>query len=264
MIFLAGFIYLPKKLTIIISVAAIFGHNLLDPVSFTNPTMSAIWSFIHVRNMFPVGEINLILAYPMVPWIFLMPLGYYFGELYKKDVDHGIRIKKLWQYGILITSIFIILRFSNIYGDSIKWAIQDSFALTLMSFFSLTKYPPSLLYLLITIGPTLIFLALAEKWSGGTFDKLITIGRVPMFFYVAHIFAIHIAATLAAVLTGYNIPDMVIDVFVTRQPELQGYGFNLGVVYLVWIAIILILYPICSWFNKYKSNNRDKWWLSYL
>ena len=133
-----------------------------------------------------------------------------------------------------------------------------------MSFLSFTKYPPSLLYLLITIGPTLIFLALAEKWNGGVFNKLITIGRVPMFFYVAHIFAIHILAVIAALLTGFNFFDMVIDVWVNEQPELIGYGFNLGIVYLVWIFLILILYPICSWFYKYKSNNREKWWLSYL
>lgn len=264
MIFLAGFIYLPKKLTIIISLVAIFGHNLLDSVSFSNSTLSTIWSFLHVRSPIPIGEMNLVVIYPMIPWIFLMPLGYYFGELYKKNVSQQFRTQKLFQLGIGITVLFFIIRFANIYGDSISWSNQGSISLTIMSFFSLSKYPPSLLYLLITIGPTLIFLALAEKLNGRIFDKLITIGRVPMFFYVAHIFAIHIAATIAALLTGYNFSDMVIEIFVTRQPELQGYGFSLPIVYLVWVAIILILYPISSWFNKYKSTNRDKWWLSYL
>jgi uncharacterized membrane protein len=264
MIFLAGFIYLPKKFAIIVSLIAIFGHNLLDSVSFTDPTISAIWSFLHVRSPVPIGGINLRIIYPMIPWIFLMPLGYYFGELYKSTVPAKFRIEKLWQLGIGITALFFILRFSNIHGDSILWSNQETLSLTIMSFFNLSKYPPSLLYLLITIGPTLIFLALAERWNGVLFDKLITIGRVPMFFYVAHIFAIHIAATLAAVLTGYNFSDMIIELFVTRQPELKGYGFNLGIVYLVWILIIFILYPICSRFNSYKSNNKDKWWLSYL
>lgn len=264
MIFLAGFIYLPKKLIIIISLVAIFGHNLLDSVSFSNSTLSTIWSFLHVRSPIPIGEINIVVIYPMIPWIFLMPLGYYFGELYKKNVSQQFRTQKLFQLGIGITVLFFIIRFANIYGDSISWSNQGSISLTIMSFFSLSKYPPSLLYILITIGPTLIFLALAEKLNGRIFDKLITIGRVPMFFYVAHIFAIHIAATIAALLTGYNFSDMVIEIFVTRQPELQGYGFSLPIVYLVWVAIILILYPISSWFNKYKSNNRDKWWLSYL
>lgn len=264
MIFLAGYIHLPKKLGIIIALIAIFGHNLLDGISPSDPFLSLIWSFFHVKNLHTFGGINIFIAYPIIPWIFLMPLGYYFGELYKKDITSEYRIQKLWQLGISISALFFILRFTNVYGDQISWLNYDSLTVTIMSFFSLTKYPPSLLYLLITIGPTLIFLVIAEKLNGGIFDKLITIGRVPMFFYVAHIFAIHIAAVIAAMITGYSFSDMVIDVFVTLQPELQGYGFNLAIVYLVWIVLVLILYPICNWFNKYKSNNRDKWWLSYL
>lgn len=264
MIFLAGFIYLPKYLTISISIIAITTHNLFDSITFSNPIISAIWSLLHVQSIFPFTGVDLFVAYPMIPWIFVMPLGYYFGELYKKDVDKQHRIKKLWQYGIIITTLFVVLRVSNIYGDMIKWETYDSFSLTIMSFLNLTKYPPSLLYLLITIGPTLIFLALAENFKGAVFSKLITIGRVPMFFYVSHIFAIHIMAVIAALLTGFNFSDMIIDVWVNMQPELSGYGFNLFVVYLVWIFLILILYPICWWFNKYKSSNRDKWWLSYL
>ncbi|MCW8850244.1 MAG: heparan-alpha-glucosaminide N-acetyltransferase domain-containing protein [Melioribacteraceae bacterium] len=264
MIFLAGFIHLPKMFVIIISLIAIFGHNLLDGFAPTNPILSAIWSFLHVRAPIPNVGINLIVIYPMIPWIFLMPLGYYFGELYKKDVNPNFRTKKLWQLGLGTTALFFIIRFANFYGDQIVWTYHETFSFTIMSFFDLSKYPPSLLYLLITIGPTLIFLALAEKWEGGLFDKLITIGRVPMFFYVAHIFAIHIGATIAAVLTGYKFSDMVIDFFVIRQPELQGYGFSLPIVYLVWVLIIVVLYPFCSWFNNYKSNNKDKWWLSYL
>lgn len=264
MIFLAGYIHLPKKLGISIALIAIFGHNLLDGVSPSDPFLSLIWSFLHVKNLHTFGGINIFIAYPMIPWIFLMPLGYYFGDIYKKDVASEYRTQKLWQLGIAISALFFVLRFTNVYGDQIAWLNYDSLTVTIMSFFNLTKYPPSLLYLLITIGPTLIFLILAEKLSGGFFDKLITIGRVPMFFYVAHIFAIHIAAVIAAMITGYSFSDMVIDVFVTLQPELQGYGFNLAIVYLVWIILVLILYPICSWFNKYKSNNRDRWWLSYL
>jgi uncharacterized membrane protein len=264
MIFLAGFIFLPKQLVIAISILAIFGHNTLDGISPSDPVVSLFWSLLHVQNLHPLGDINLFIAYPMIPWIFLMPLGYYFGALYKKDVDPSYRTKKLMQYGILITSLFIVIRFSNIYGDSSEWALQDLFSFTIMSFLNLTKYPPSLLYLLITIGPTLIFLAFAEKWKEGIFKIMIKIGRVPMFFYVAHIFAIHIMAVFAAFLTGYAFSDMVIDVFVTRQPELQGYGFGLHIVYLAWIILLLMLYPICSWFDNYKRNNRDKWWLSYL
>ena len=253
MIILAGFIFLPKKLVISISVLGIFGHNLFDSLEFSNEFLSVLWTILHVK-----APIN------FDGYIFLMPMGYYFGELYKKEIDSEFRIKRLWQLGIVITLLFLFLRISNFYGDPSQWSVMDSFTYTLMSFFNLTKYPPSLLYLLITTGPTFIFLALAEKWKGKFFDILITIGRVPMFFYVSHIFAIHISATIAAMLTGYNFSDMIIDFFVTLQPELQGYGFGLPIVYIVWLLILAMLYPISSWFNKIKTNNKDIWWLSYL
>lgn len=264
MIFLAGFIHLPKKLMIALSVLVIFGHNALDGMMPEGSFMSGLWSFLHVFNEVPLGNIQLYIAYPMLPWIFVMPLGYYFGELYKPSVSPEFRVKRLWQLGISITLAFFIIRFVNIYGDPYPWAIQKSFDFTVMSFFNLTKYPPSLLYLLITLGPSIIFLALAEKWKGSFFDKLTTIGRVPMFFYIIHIYIIHLLALIAAVLTGFNASDMVIDFWVNDEPELQGYGFSLWVVYFVWIALIIGLYPLCNWFDIYKNSNRDKWWLSYL
>ena len=103
-----------------------------------------------------------------------------------------------------------------------------------------------------------------RKWRGPFFDKLITIGRVSMFFYIIHIYIIHLLALIAAVFTGFKASDMVIDFWVNELPELQGYGFNLWVVYLIWIVLTFALYPICSWYNNYKTNHRDKWWLSYL
>lgn len=264
MIFLAGFIYLPKKFVITISLMGIVSHNLFDTIAPSGQISSAIWTFIHEENQIRIGNINLYVAYPLIPWIFLMPMGYYFGELYIKDINSNYRIRVLLNLGIGITVLFIILRFTNFYGDPYQWTTQKSLIFTIMSFFNLNKYPPSLLYLLVTIGPTLIFLSFAEKWNGLVFDKLIIIGRVPMFFYVAHLFAIHTAAVFAAILTGYSFSDMIIDNFVTLQPELQGYGFGLFIVYLVWVIIIAILYPISKWFNNFKNNNRDKWWLSYL
>lgn len=264
MIFLAGFIHLPKKLMIVLSILVILGHNALDGVMPEGAFMSGLWSFLHVFNVVPLGNIQLFIAYPILPWVFVMPLGYYFGEFYKPSVSPEFRVKRLWQLGISITLAFFIIRFVNIYGDPYPWSPQKSFDFTVMSFFNLTKYPPSLLYLLITLGPSIIFLAVTEKWKGSFFDKLITIGRVPMFFYIIHIYFIHLLALIAAVLTGFNASDMVIDFWINEEPQLQGYGFSLWVVYLVWIALIIGLYPLCSWFNNYKSNNRDKWWLSYL
>ena len=264
MIFLAGFIHLPKKLMIFLSVLVIVGHNAFDAFTPEGPIMSGLWIFLHEFGMVNIGNIDAHVAYPILPWVFVMPLGYYFGELYKPTVNSSFRIKRLWQLGIGITLAFFILRFINIYGDPYFWSSQKSIGFTIMSFFNVTKYPPSLMYLLITLGPSIIFLALTEKWRGPFFDKLITIGRVPMFFYIIHIYIIHLLALIAALFTGFKASDMVIDFWVNEQPELQGYGFNLWVVYLLWILLIIALYPACSLFNKYKSNNRDKWWLSYF
>ncbi len=264
MICLAGFIYLPKKPVILISILVIVGHNIFDSFAPTGNIIAELWSFLHVFNIIDIGNIEVFIAYPILPWVFVMPLGYYFGELYKPTVQSQFRIKKLLQLGLGLTAAFFVLRFLNLYGDPYFWSSQDSFSFTIMSFFNVTKYPPSLLFLLITIGPSILFLAFAEKWKGAIFDQLIIIGRVPMFFYIIHIYVIHIFAVVAALLTGFSASDMVIDLWVTLQPTLQGYGFDLLAVYLIWIILIIGLYPICSWYNTYKSSNRDKWWLSYL
>tara|TARA_R110000796_G_scaffold104102_1_gene213713 strand:+ start:65977 stop:67152 length:1176 start_codon:yes stop_codon:yes gene_type:complete len=264
MICLAAFINLPKKLVIFVSIVVISTHNAFDSFAPTNPIISEIWTFLHVFNLIDIGNLQIFVAYPIIPWIFVMPLGYYFGALYKPIVTPKDRTKRLFQMGIVLTSSFFILRSINLYGDPYFWSVQDSFGFTVMSFFNITKYPPSLLFLLITIGPAIIFLAFAEKWKGAFAEKLIIIGRVPMFFYIIHIYIIHIAAFIASLVTGFKASDMVIDLWVTLQPGLQGYGFSLWIVYSIWIILILALYPLCSWYNKYKSENRQKWWLSYL
>ncbi|RYC52464.1 DUF1624 domain-containing protein [Flagellimonas olearia] len=264
MVCLAGFIHLPRKLMIALSLIAVFGHNLLDSVAPTDPVTSGIWTLLHVFNLLDLGSFQLFVGYPMIPWIFVMPLGYYFGGLYLPSFDAKLRIKRLFQMGAGMVLVFFALRAFNTYGDPNLWADQDSIGLTIASFFNVTKYPPSLLYLLITLGPSLIFLGLVENWQNYWTEKLVVIGRVPMFFYILHIYAIHVLAVFAAILTGFNFSDMVIDLWVTLQPQLRGYGFSLWVVYLIWILLTLALYPICSWYNDYKTTHREKWWLTYL
>ncbi len=264
MICLAGFVHLSKNMVIAVSILVIVGHNAFDSFTPTGNFSSGIWAFLHEFKLLNFGDISIFTAYPILPWIFVMPLGYYFGEFYKPTFDSKLRIKILLQIGIGLTLSFFILQFINFYGDPYFWSIQDSWSATVMSFFKITKYPPSLLYLLITIGPSIMLLAFAEKWKGWFFNKLVIIGRVPMFFYIIHLYLIHLVALLAVIATGHNPSDMFIDIWVTLQPGLKGFGFNLGIVYLIWIALTIGLYPICQWYNNYKSNNRDKWWLSYL
>ena len=242
----------------------VFGHNLLDPIAPTDPVASGFWTLLHVFNIVDMGSFQLFVGYPIIPWIFVMPLGYYLGELYKPSFDAKLRIKRLFQLGSGMTLLFFVMRTINVYGDPYFWSAQDSMGMTIASFFNITKYPPSLFYLLLTLGPSLIFLALAENWRNKWTEKLVVIGRVPMFFYIVHIYVIHFFAVLAALFTGFDFSDMVIDLWVTLQPQLQGYGFDLWVVYLIWILLTIGLYPLCSWYNNYKTAHREKWWLSYL
>jgi uncharacterized membrane protein len=264
MIFLAGFIHLPKKLMISLCFIVVFGHNLLDSVAPAGSVASGFWAFLHVFNIVNMGSFQVFVGYPLIPWIFVMPLGYYFGELYKPSYDSKLRIKRLFQLGLGLTLLFFILRTINVYGDPYTWTNQGSLGMTIASYFNVTKYPPSVLYLLVTLGPSILFLALMEKVQNQWTEKLVVIGRVPMFFYILHIYVIHLLAVVAALSTGFDFSDMVIDLWVTFQPQLKGYGFNLWVVYLIWIFLTIALYPICSWYNNYKTNHREKWWLSYL
>src|SRR5450755_1941358 len=162
-------------------------------------------------------------------------------------------------------TLFCLFRIFNIYGDAALWSTQKNAAFSLLSFLNVTKYPPSLLYSLITLGPAMIFLALAEKPLNSVSKKIIVFGRVPFFYYVVHIFLIHLLALAGAVLSGYTWSDMILSDKVNRVPALKGYGFNLLTVYLVWIGLIIILYPCCKCYERYKRTHQSsRWWLSYL
>lgn len=265
MISLALFIRLPKYLSIGIALLMIFGHNLLD--GFTpdvNEFFSFIWKLLHVQSHVVFGDFMVKIAYPVIPWLGVMVMGYYMGELYRPEFDPKRRLKILVYSGISCLLLFVLLRSGNFYGDPVPWVKQSTSLFSLLSFLNVTKYPPSLLYLLITIGPSLVFLYIFERFDFSWLSPLITIGRVPMFWYIVHLYVIHIVATIAAMLTGYHFSDMILSNFVTQEPHLKGFGFSLGIVYLIWIGICLFLYALAKRYDHYKSSNRDKWWLSYL
>ena len=264
MICLAGFIHLPKYAVIAICLLGVAGHNLLDGYMPAGQITGGIWKVLHISDFLAAGQLPFFIAYPLIPWIFVMPLGYYFGLWYRSGVEPGIRIRRLTRLGLVLTGLFFVLRALNIYGDPTPFAMQDSATYSLLSFFNLTKYPPSLLYLLVTLGPSILFLAAAERFEAKWTGPLVVIGRVPMFFYIIHIYAIHILAVFAVVLSGHNASDMVISFWVSNEPQLQGYGFGLWMVYLVWMVLVLALYPLCYQYDAYKTRNRQFWWLSYL
>ncbi len=264
MICLAGLIHVPKRLVLALSLIVIFGHNALDHFSFTGETGSVIWTFLYEYKIVNVGGADIFIGYQIIPWIFVMPLGYYLGALYLPEVDQLYRVHTLRTLGIGALSMFLFLRIVNVYGDPVPWTVFESWVTTIMSFLNVAKYPASLLFLLVTLGGALLFLSVAERWSGTLHQIITTFGRVPLFFYIVHLYVIHLLASLAAVATGFSFPDMIIDVWVTLQPELKGYGFSLWVVYATWIALTVLLYPLCKWYDAYKRTHRELWWLSYL
>lgn len=265
MIALALFIQLPKYLSISLAVLMIFGHNALDGfIPEGNRLMAFLWKLLHVQGGGEYKGFTLRISYPVVPWIGVMAMGYYFGEIYRPEFEKRRRLKILFYSGLSFILLFIALRSFNFYGDPSPWEIQSSSLFSFLSFINVTKYPPSLLYLLITLGPSLLFLYLFEKFDFSWIKPIITIGRVPMFWYILHLYVIHAVATVAALLTGFAFSDMVLTGFISFEPQLKGYGFSLWAVYLFWVGICLILYPVSKWYDGYKRANRQKWWLSYL
>jgi uncharacterized membrane protein len=254
MIVLAALVYLPVRHIVVISLAVIFGHNLLDgiePQSFG--AWAPAWSLLHVSQPIPYGFV----AYPLVPWIAVMSLGYCIGSLFDLEREH--RRQWFMYLGAGSLTLFVLLRATNVYGDPADWTLQSTTVRTLLSFVDVYKYPPSLQYLLLTLGAALLLLAALEPVRGKFAEVLRTFGRVPLFFYVLHIALAHLAAGVIALAMGFGTA-LLSDDFM-QVP--QQWGFGLPVVYIAWLFVVATLYPACRWFAAVKRR-RDDWWLSYL
>jgi uncharacterized membrane protein len=265
MISLSLLIHLPLRWIMGIGILLIAGHNALDGIQVPGEGFaSVIWSLLHQPGFFSTDHFNLVVGYPVIPWIGVISLGYCLGNIYLPSFDPQKRKKILSWTGWGAVALFILLRTINIYGDPSPWSTQKNIVFTLLSFLNTTKYPPSLLYLLMTLGPAMIFLSVTEKPMGFFSRKITLFGRVPMFYYIVHLYWLHLLAMLAVVLTGHKWSEMVLNGFIGESSQLRGFGFNLFTVYLIWIAIVLSLYPLCKWYDRYKKNHRSTWWLSYL
>ena len=267
MVFMSAIIYLPPKIILATALLILFTHNLFDNIHVAGNSFSDfLLAELHERKRFSFSGHFVTTGYSLIPWLSTMMLGYCFGAFYKKEMNPALRKKYFLIIGSIAIAMFILIRSINIYGDMNPWQVQPTFIMTICSFLNVTKYPPSLLYTLMTLGPALIVLALLEK-PLKSFEKLIIhIGRVPLFFYILHIFLIHLLGIVAVVASGRPWTDMI---FTTMQnakdsPWLTGYGFSLAGTYMVWIVVILLLYPLCKWYDRYKTNHKEKWWLSYL
>lgn len=257
MVILSALVYLPRKVIFAIALATIALHNLLDPI---NPeslgAFGPLWHLLHRPGLVSTSPL-VIVGYPLIPWFAVMAIGFSIGDVFTWEPSR--RRKVLLYAGITASVLFVVLRMINDYGDPNPWSQQRSFALTLSSFGNATKYPPSLIYILMTLGPTLIALSLLEN-ARGTVSRAISVyGRVPMFYYILHLFLIHILAYGFAVWQGGDGSFLNLDV----ESFPKWYGTGLPGVYLAWAIVVLLLYWPCKWFARVKSQRTD-WWLSYI
>lgn len=267
MIALSLLVFLPFRVILAIGLLIIFGHNLFDNTHIPGHGLdSFLWSALHDPREGPDGfnffGRSVGVGYPVLSWIGVIATGYCFGALYKSSVNPQLRKKWLLILGGTAIILFFILRAVNIYGDPQPWTLQNTSTFTLLSFINVTKYPPSLQYILITLGPAILFLIFAERQYLNVSNPIIHIGRVPMFFYLFHIYLLHLFAMIAAKLTGFQWNDMVSQVPLTPTPK--GFGFSLLTVYIIWVVVVFLLYPLCKLYDNYKSSHKEKWWLSYV
>jgi uncharacterized membrane protein len=251
MVLLSALIWLPRWALASLALLIVAGHNLFDSVrAEVLGNMSWVWHMIHEPGLVPLGDsATLYILYPLLPWIGVMAAGYLLGPL--MQLEEKARQQLLFRLGAAITLGFIILRASNLYGDPAPWTAQETLLSTVLSLLNCEKYPPSLLYLMMTLGPALMLLAWFDQVGGPLASLLATFGRVPFFYYVIHIYLIH----ALAVATGFAITGVL-----TTTPEIN---FNLASVYLIWLILLVLLYPICRWFAELKESGRG-WWWSYL
>ena len=265
MMILSVLVYLPLRAILIFGILLIAAHNLLDGVQVAGPSFaSAVWSLLHQQGLVRAGNRFLFVVYPVLPWIGVLAVGYCLGSIYAPGFDATRRKKILIRTGAGAIVLFVVLRFARLYGDPFGWSVQKNVLFTILSFINTNKYPPSLLFLLMTLGPSLIFLAYTEKPPGLLGEKLSVFGRVPMFFDLIHIYRLHLLAMVGAVATGYKWSDMVLPTMFFDAQQLKGYGFDIVIVFMIWIVLILILYPLCKRYDRYKRSHPSKKWLSYL
>lgn len=265
MMVLAALIHLRTRWIAAIGIAIVALHNLTDPLNVAPGPVppdgaEALWMVLHQPGFIPVFGVRLLVLYPVLPWIGVLLCGYCLGHVYTWDAERRRRL--LVRLGVGMVAAFILLRLTNLYGNPFPWSGQKNAAFTVLSFINTQKYPPSLLFILMTLGPALLLLAWVEPMRCGPLGRaLVTFGRVPLFFYVLQWVMAHGLGLLLSLAAGKPTSHLIgMPGFTPPQP---GAGFSLGVAYLCWLAGIALLYPLCRWFAAVKAR-RDEWWLSYL
>ncbi len=265
MVALGALVWLPPKLVGAIGLVMIATHNLFDTVSAPSlGAMAPLWTVLHSPGVLYASASRMVLlAYPLIPWIGVVALGYSIGPLYAMEPVRRRRL--LLRAGLAATAAFVLLRAANVYGDAQRWAPQATPLFTVLSFLNTTKYPPSLLFLLMTLGPALLFLGAVDGLTPATLRPAMVIGKVPMFYYLLHILILHLLATAASLARFGAVHWMFESATPANFPVTQppGWPASLPWVYLAWVTVVLLAYPCCRWYAALKARRTDAW-LSYL
>jgi uncharacterized membrane protein len=267
MVALAALIHLPPRVLAVVALAIIASHNLLDGIQARQlGDYAPLWNILHQQGVFRLAGMVVVVAYPLLPWIGVMAAGFCAGELFW--LEPAQRRRAFVTIGVASLALFAALRGLNGYGDPAPWSGQSTMSMTVVSFFRVTKYPPSLDFLLMTLGPAFLALAALDGRYLSPANPLLAIGRVPFFYYVIHFWLIHlVASAMAWIRYGtrsfaymfHPLPSMG----GPRQLFPPDFGYPLWVTYAVWIGVVCAMYPLCLWFSRLKARRRE-WWLSYL
>jgi uncharacterized membrane protein len=258
-------IWLPLWAIILSGVVLVAGHNALDGVNAnTLGKFAPLWTVLHAPGiLINTGRSVVVVSYVLVPWVGVTALGYALGAIYSWNPAR--RQKLLTWLGVGLIAAFTVLRFVNVYGDPARWSPQDSPSWTVMSFVNTTKYPPSLLFLLMTLGPALLLLGFFEKTIPRILQPAVMVGKVPLFFYVVHFYLIHLLAVAASYIRYGKVDEMSQSPDLGHFPFSQPPGWDVGLpmIYLLWLTVLVIMFPLCRWYRQVKRT-QGYWWLIYL
>jgi uncharacterized membrane protein len=270
-IFLSFLSRLPWKILAVLAFLLFFGHDLLPPplmaapgpagssgIDMTRLVKSLLWS-PGAFSLTP--RLLFVVAYPILPWLGIMLTGFVTGRWFQKPAEQRKRL--FFRLGLLSLSLFVVLRFINLYGEPAPWSPQKNTIFTALSFLNVSKYPPSLLFSLVTLGVLFLILSVAEGRDSKATRVLLVYGRTPLFYFIMHIYLIHLLVFVIAFLQGFASKDLPFGPFQFGRPA-TGFGLPLAGVYAVWLAVVVALYPLCRWYGRYKAAHPEKGWLRYL
>ena len=261
MIFMGLLIYLPNWMIAVVGLSMFFGHNILDGITHEDLGLYPwVWQLLHFPGSFYIGEIEVRVVYPFIPWIGVMALGYVFGPITKMPRVDRKRI--FLQVGFFLILFGLILRFTNLYGASTVWMYYETIEMTIMSFLNFTKYPPSLIYLSFFIGLAMILMSLLDRDLGKWSHPFRDFGQAPFFFYILHIPILHIGGIFLALFI-FGDASWLYGAPLKESPEGLSYGSELLPTYMAWVLVVIMLWYPSKWFAELKQRRKD-WWLSYL